>query len=55
MPTFALYLKKIVVAMPIATIIGASLLPLQTWGQQALVLFTLVWFNVFILFDVLGK
>jgi hypothetical protein len=34
---------------------GASFLPLQAWSQQALVLFALIWFNVFILFDVLGK
>ena len=55
MPKFALYLKRIFLIMPIASIVGASFLPLQTWGQQALILFALVWFNVFILFDVLGK
>jgi len=55
MPTLKRYLKFVVMGTPIATIVGASFFPLQTWGQQALVLFTLVWFNVFIPFDVLGK
>lgn len=47
--------KQILAGMPLAAILGASLFPLQTWAQQALVLFTLLWFNVFLLFDVLGK
>ena len=47
--------KRIVKALPIAAIFGASFLPLQTGGQQALILFALIWFNVFILFDVFGK
>ena len=51
----SLYLKRIILILPIASIIGASFFPLQTWVQQALVLFALIWFNVFILFDVLGK
>jgi hypothetical protein len=55
MSKFAFYLKRIILIMPIASILGASLLPLQTWCQQALILFALIWFNVFILFDVLGK
>jgi hypothetical protein len=55
MLNFKFYIKSIVLGMPIATIIASSFLPLQTWGQQALVLFILLWFNVFLLFDVLGK
>jgi hypothetical protein len=55
MPKFTLYLKRIAVGMPIATIIGASFFPLPVWSQQALVFFALIWFNVFIIFDVLGK
>lgn len=48
-------IKSVMVGLPIVTIISASFFPLQTWGQQALVLLILVWFNIFILFDVLGK
>lgn len=55
MPKLKLYLKRIALGMPIATIVIASFFPLQTGGQQALVLFILIWFYIFILFDVLGK
>lgn len=55
MPELAQLIRRIILAIPIATIIGASFFPLQTWAQQALVLFALIWFNTFILFDVLGK
>ncbi len=55
MPKFTRYIKHIFLIMPIVSIVGASFFPLQIWGQQALVLFALVWFNVFILFNVLGK
>lgn len=48
-------LKRVVMVLPIFGVIGASFYPLQTWVQQSLILFTLIWFNVFILFDVLGK
>jgi hypothetical protein len=40
---------------PIVVIVGASFFPMQAWSNQALVLFALIWFNVFILFDVLGR
>jgi len=55
MQKLKLYFKRIVLVLPIATIIGASFFPLHTWGQQALVFFALIWFNVFILFDMAGK
>jgi len=47
--------KRLILVAPITAIFGAAFLPLQGLGQQALVLFALLWFNVFILFDVLGK
>jgi hypothetical protein len=49
------YLKRIILGLPIASIIGASFLPLRAMGQQLLILFALLWYMVFILFDVLGK
>jgi hypothetical protein len=55
MPKLKLYLKRIAVGIPIAGIIAASFFPLPIWSQQALVFFVLIWFNVFIIFDVLGK
>lgn len=55
MPKLKVFIKRIALGVPIATIIGASFFPLQIWGQQALVLFVLLWFYVFIMFDVLGK
>lgn len=56
MAKFISYLKRIILVMPIVSILGASFFfHLQAWGQQALVLFALVWFYAFILFDVLGK
>jgi hypothetical protein len=55
MSKIKLYIRSIAVGMPIATIIASSFFPLQAWGQQALVLFVLLWFNVFIVFDILGK
>ena len=48
-------IRRVVLIMPIISIIGMSFYPLQTWVQQVLILFALIWFNVFILFDVLGK
>jgi len=37
--------------IPLATTVGASLLPLQRWGQQFLVLVILIWVQVFLLFE----
>jgi len=48
------FLKRAVLIMPIVSIVGASFL-LQSKGQQALLLFTLVWFYIFMIFDVFGK
>ena len=50
-PTF----KRVVMILPIFGVIGASFYPLQVWVQQSLILFALLWFNIFIMFDVLGK
>lgn len=55
MSKFTQSLRRIIMLSPIVMIAGASFLPMQTWCQQALVLCTLIWFNVFILFEVLGK
>lgn len=49
------YYKRIIIGLPLASIVGASFLPLRVLGQQLLILFSLLWFIVFILFDVLGK
>ena len=49
------YIKRILLAVPLAIIAGTSLMPLQTWAQQALVLFTLLWFYVMLFTEVLGK
>ena len=55
MPKFWKFLRLSIVFAPIATIATLSVLPMQPWGHQALMLFALIWFDVFILFDVLGK
>jgi polyferredoxin len=44
-------LKWVLTLLPLGGVIWASLLPLQTWMQQALVLVTLLWFIVFFLLD----
>jgi len=49
------YIKSAILGLPLLTIFITSFLPLQIRAQQSLVLFTLVWFNVFFLFDVIGK
>ncbi len=54
MKNFDLHIRRIVLLMPIISIVGFSFYPLQTWVQQVLILFALLWFNVFIFFDVLG-
>lgn len=55
MPKFWKFLRLSIVFAPLATIAGVSVLPMQPWFHQALILFALIWFDVFILFDVLGK
>lgn len=44
-------LKWVMVSLPLGGIVWSSFLPIQTWVQQALVLFTLIWFYVFFLMD----
>jgi hypothetical protein len=39
------------IGLPLAGVIWASLLPLQAWMQQVLVLVVLLWFDVFFLLD----
>jgi hypothetical protein len=49
------YIKRIILAVPLAAIAGASFMPLRVWAQQALVLFTLIWLYVILFSEVLGK
>lgn len=44
-------LKWVCAGLPLGGILGASLLPLQAWMHQALILVTLIWFYVFFLLD----
>jgi hypothetical protein len=34
---------------PLAAVVGASLLPLQLWGRQFLVMIVLLWLQIFFL------
>ena len=47
--------RRIITALPLFSIVLGSFFPLQQRGQQALVLFTLLWFYAFIIFEVLGN
>ncbi len=49
------FFKLVVVGLPLASILGASLLPLHNAGRHLLVFFTLLWFMIFILFNSPGK
>ena len=49
------YVKRILLAAPLVIIAGTSFMPLRIWAQQALVLFTLLWFYVLLFTEVLGK
>ena len=44
-------LKLVVEGLPLAAIIGSSLLPVQRMGQQFLVLITLLWIQVFFILE----
>ncbi len=55
MKKFTIYIRRIILATPLAVIAGASFMPLKAWAQQALVLFTLVWLYVILFTEVLGK
>ena len=50
-----LFLKLIVTGLPLISIIGASFLPLQNTGRHLLMLFTLIWYMIFIMFEVWGR
>ncbi len=51
MTKIKILIKRILVGLPVAAILGASFLPLRSVGQQFLVLITLLWFITFLLFD----
>ena len=55
MKRLKLYLKRIVLAAPLVAIAGASFMSLNTWVQQSLVLFALLWFYVILFTEILGK
>jgi hypothetical protein len=55
MKKFNIYIRRILLAAPLAAIAGASFMPLRIWAQQALVLFTLIWLYVILFTEVLGK
>ncbi len=44
--------RYIIRGLPLAGILISSLLPLTTFGRQLLILALLVWFQVYIIFDV---
>lgn len=44
-------LRWFLTGLPLVGVVVASLLPLQAWMQQTLVLIVLLWFQVFFLFD----
>lgn len=55
MEKIKLYIKRIILAAPLAAIAAASFMPMKIWAQQALVLFALLWFYVMLFTEVLGK
>jgi hypothetical protein len=44
-------LKLVIQGLPLAAIVGTSLLPVQRLGQQFLVLITLLWIQVFFIVE----
>jgi hypothetical protein len=50
-----LFIKRVLLMIPIAAIGGMSFMPLPTWGRQTLVLFALLWFGMIVLFEAIGK
>ena len=44
-------LKLVIQGLPLAAIVGSSLLPVQQLGQQLLVLITLLWIQVFFILE----
>ena len=51
------HLKLVIEGLPLAAVVGSSLLPVQRMGQQFLVLITLLWIQVFFIVEcfVIGK
>lgn len=49
MKNFKPFLRRALLTLPLALIVGTSCLPLRTSGQQALVLLALLWFQVVLL------
>jgi len=45
-------IRNIIRGLPLAGIIVSSFLPLPATGRQLLILVLLVWFQIFILFDI---
>lgn len=54
MPIFKKNLRRFLTGLPLVAIILASFYPMQQWAHQALVLFTLLWLHIFLLFEVFG-
>lgn len=54
MAIFKKNLRRFLTGLPLAAIIWASFYPLKQSAQQALVLFTLLWLHVFLLFEIFG-
>lgn len=44
-------LRLVIQGLPLAAIVGSSLLPVQQLGQQFLVLITLLWIQVFFIVE----
>ena len=44
-------LKLVIQGLPLAAIVGSSLLPVRQLGQQFLVLITLLWIQVFFIME----
>jgi hypothetical protein len=44
-------LKLLIQGLPLAAVLGGSFLPVRQLGQQFLVLFTLLWIQVFFLVE----
>ena len=55
MKTLKFYAKRVLLAIPLAAIVGASLMSLSARAQQALVLLTLIWYFLMLFTEVLGK
>jgi hypothetical protein len=43
--------RRVIVGIPLAAAAGASLLPLQRFGQRFVILIVLLWIQVFFIFE----